>query len=347
MLLQDYKIGHKKTEKVLVGYINFRGEIKDLPSKIEKLIQQCRDFSLGPPIAVIDYGVYSNGGKDIDLCVPIKETIELDNINTKYLETKDVLYKIHKGPIKNINVTFQELSTYFSLHGFPGTEWLRLVFHHYNKKNPNENEIEIQSGIHPWDKRLASNIEKVLGGEVRKEVMRNREKNFTIESSIDERVHWIKSMLEKLDKAASEYEKYDILSCCAHDFSQKRINSLNSIYKKTGSIKEVLKDMHKDYDWYEDPMLKGNVIYITKIPYDPKGYEKAITLDEKKRCYCHCPMIRNHLNEGISPTFCNCSAGWYRRLWEGILERPIRIKVLASLVKGDQNCRFAISLPII
>ena len=238
------------------------------------------------------------------------------------------------------------MAEYFNLHGIPGTEWLRLVFHHYNKKTPSDNEIEIQSGIHPWDKRLSNYIETALGRKTRKEIMKDKEKYFTIESSINERAQWIKSMLEKLDNTAKEHEKYDILSCCAHNFSQKRISALNSLYKKTGSVEEILKEMHKDYDWYEDPELKENSIYVTKIPYNREVYEKAETFEEKQKNYCHCPMIRNHLNEGISPTFCNCSAGWYRQLWEGILERPVSIKILASLVKGDQNCRFAISLPL-
>ncbi|MBY8985411.1 MAG: hypothetical protein KGD65_10105 [Candidatus Lokiarchaeota archaeon] len=347
MILHDFEITHKKTDKILVGYTNFRGEISDIPSQLEKLNQQCGDFALGLPLAVIDYGVYSSGGKDIDICIPIKETIELDNINTKYLESREVFSKIHIGSLENINQTFGQLAEYFSLHGIPSTARLRLVFHLYNKKNPSDNEIEVQSGIHPWDKILASNIETSLGGDARKEIMKDKEKYFTIESSINERAQWIKSMLEKLDETANKYEKYDILSCCAHNFSQKRISTFNSIWKKTGSVEEVLKKMHQDYDWYEDPELKENVIHVTKIPYNREVYEKAETLEEKKKSYCHCPMIRNHLNEGISPTFCNCSAGWYRQLWEGILERPVSIKIIASLVKGDQNCRFAISLPTI
>lgn len=345
-MLKDYGIDFKKTDKILVGYINFRGEIKDILGKLEDLNQKCKDFSRGSLIAIIDYGVYSNGGKDIEVCIPIKESVELDNLETKYLESKDVLCKMHKGPLTNLSETFRQLSNYFDLHGLPGTEWLRIVIHNYNQNNPDENKIEIQSGIHPWEKRLANKLDAVLGRDTRMEIMKDNDKSFTIESSKEERAQWIKSMLKKLDKMATDYEKYDILSCCAHDFSQKRINFLNGLYKKTGSIEEVLKVMYDDYDWYENPKLIENTIYVTKVPYNRDGYENAKTLEEKRINYCHCPMIRTHLSEGISPTFCNCSAGWYRRLWEGILERPIRIKILASLVKGDQNCKFAIFLPI-
>lgn len=347
MSLQDLEITYKEIEKELTGYINFRGEVKDIPSKIEEIYQYYKDFLLSPPIAIIDYGVYSEGGKDIDLCFPIKESIELDNINTRYLEDVEVLSKMHNGSLESIDESFQQLSSYFKNHGIPGTEWLRLVFHQYDKKYPENNEIEIQKGIHPWDKRLSYSLDKVLGEKARKEIMKDRELLFTIESSNDERTQWIKSVIARIDRAAKEYEKYDILSFCAHNFSQKRIDTLKSIYKETGDLDEVLKEMHKDYVWYEDLVIKDNVIYVTKIPYNPEGIEKAQTLEEKKANYCHCPLVRNHFNEGISPTFCNCSAGWYRQLWEGILGRPVRIKILKSLIKGDKNCKFAISLPVL
>ena len=72
--------------------------------------------------------------------------------------------------------------------------------------------------------------------------------------------------------------------------------------------------------------------------------EKAETAAEKRRAYCHCNMIKNHLDE-MNATFCYCGAGWYRQLWEGILERPVRIELVKSLVKGDDVCQVAIHLP--
>lgn len=343
--LEDYGILHKEIVKILTAYINFRGEIKDIPSRIEELQQQCKEYAIGSPIAIIDYGVFSEGGNDIDICIPIKNSIELDNVSTKYIKDVEVISKNHYGPLDKINSSFQDLAKYFHMHGLPGTEWLRLVFHKYDENFPENNEIEIQSGIHPWDKRLEYNLDRVFGEKVKEVIMKGSEELFTIHSSHEERTQWIKDMLTRLDQRAKNYEKYEVLSCCAHDFSRKRIEKLKSLYKKTGDIDKILEVMHKDYTWYENPKRKGNKIYVTKIPYNREGFEKAKSPEEKKLNYCHCPLVRNHFDEGISPTFCNCSAGWYRQLWEGILERPVRISILKSLLKGDQNCQFEISLP--
>jgi predicted hydrocarbon binding protein len=51
--------------------------------------------------------------------------------------------------------------------------------------------------------------------------------------------------------------------------------------------------------------------------------------------------------EQISPTFCYRGAGWYKQIWEGILEKPVeKVEMLQSVCQGDDVCEFAIRLPI-
>ncbi|MFX1316166.1 MAG: hypothetical protein ACFE9T_09905 [Promethearchaeota archaeon] len=345
MTLEELGIIHKKIDEIFVIYINFRGSIKDIPPKIENLYLQYKELISGPPIAVIDYGVYSEGGQDIDVCYPILKQRDVNKIKIKNLEGVEVLSKIHKGSSETINESFQELFGYIRNHGITGTSWLRLVYHRYDKNNQDNNEVEIQAVLHKWDDRLKKNLDRVLGKKVRKEVMEGREDLFNLESSMDSRAQWIKNVMARIDKVSNNNQKYEILSKCAHDFSQKRIDKLKAIYEKNNNIDEVLKEMHKDYTWYENPIRKGNIIYVDKIPYNQDGYKKAESTEEKRRNYCHCPLVREHFDSGISPTFCNCSAGWYRQQWEGILGIPIQIDVLKSLVKGDDYCKFAIHLP--
>jgi hypothetical protein len=88
----------------------------------------------------------------------------------------------------------------------------------------------------------------------------------------------------------------------------------------------------------------GDVIYSEKSPARPTAYENAKTVDEKRRAYCFCPLIRGGLDE-IPESFCYCGAGWPKQLWEGILEQPLQVEVVKSLTKGDDTCEFAIHLP--
>ena len=346
MSLQELGITHKKIEKKLGMFINFRGEIKDIPPKINELSQNCKDYVSGPVIAVIDYGVYSEGGKDIDLWFQLKEQKKSTNKKYKYLESIEVLSIIHQGTMKTLTEAFQKMSSYLQEHLISGTSWLRLIFHKYIDENSEDNQIEVQYQLHKWDDRLEKNLDRVLGIKLRSEIMKDRDKLFTLQSSCDDRIHWLKETLKRLDKITNDDEKYEILSCCAHDFSQKRIDYLKRIYEKNRDIDEVINEMKNDYAWYESPVRKGNSIYVSKIPVNPEGYEKAETLEEKKKNYCHCRFINTNLEKDISPTFCYCSTGWYRQYWEGILGKSVRINVLKSLLKGDEICQFEIHIPL-
>lgn len=343
MTLTESGITHKKTDEMLVASINFRGKFQDIPPKFEKLSQECKEYICGPPITIYDYGVYSEGGIDIEVCFPVTQNIEKDEIKTRMLESAEVLSLIHCGPYENLRESYQKLYGYFKEHGIVATNLGREIYLKFNPENPEENVTELQAVLHKWDDRFAKNVERVLGAEARDNIMKDKTL-FTLESSTDERATWIKAAMKQLDARADDYQKYDILSRCAHDFSQKRIAYLRSIYEQTGDVDEVLKAMYEDPAWYENPIRKGNIIYVKKVPYNQKGYQEAKTEAEKKRNYCHCPLVREYLDE-IPFTFCYCGSGWYRQQWEGILQKPVKIEMVKSLLKGDDTCEFAIHLP--
>ena len=103
--------------------------------------------------------------------------------------------------------------------------------------------------------------------------------------------------------------------------------------------------MANDPGWGEKPRREGHIIYSSKNPRDPGGYEKAENLPEKRKAYCYCPLVRDSLDKGMPPFFCYCGSGWYRQQWEGAIGRPVRIKIVASVLTGDEVCTFAIYLP--
>lgn len=346
MNLQEAGITRKMTEEMLVACIRFRDsfERKKIPSMFERLFEECGEFVCGPAIAVFDYGVYS-GGIEVEVCFPVTQPVEKGEVRSRILESVEVLSLIHNGSRENIRESYGKLYGYFREHGIVGTNFRREITLKFNPDNPEENVTEVQAVLHKWDGRFAKNLVRVLGSEVRKQVMEGGDKLFTLESTVDERAGWVKAAMERLDELADEEQKYDILSCCAHDFSQKRIAKLRAIYERSGDVDEVLEAMRKDPAWYEKPRREGNIIYVGKSPFDSKNYEKATDKDEKRRYYCHCAMVRNHLKEGISTTFCYCGSGWYRQQWEGILRKPVKVEIKKSLLKGDDTCEFAIHLP--
>ena len=101
-------------------------------------------------------------------------------------------------------------------------------------------------------------------------------------------------------------------------------------------------------NWGEAGYKDGNIIYATKMVANIKGYFEAESELERKMNYCHCARIRNVLktpNKKLSPTYCNCGAGFYKSTWERILGKSVEVKVIKSILKGDDVCKIAIYLP--
>ncbi len=98
----------------------------------------------------------------------------------------------------------------------------------------------------------------------------------------------------------------------------------------------------------ESGVRDGNVLYISKIPYNTKQY-LATTDPTLKRFYaCHCPWARQSIKNGnlhLDPVFCYCSGGYVKKPWEVIFGQTLKVELLESVIKGDFHCRFAVHLP--
>jgi hypothetical protein len=91
----------------------------------------------------------------------------------------------------------------------------------------------------------------------------------------------------------------------------------------------------------------GNIVYETKIPFLTRQYLAERDPVLRRYYYCHCPWAREAVKRGqkVAPIFCNCSAGFHKKPWEGALGQKIQVEVLESVLQGDHRCRFAIHLP--
>ena len=92
----------------------------------------------------------------------------------------------------------------------------------------------------------------------------------------------------------------------------------------------------------------GNIVYETKIPYMTQKYLEAKDPRTKRYQACHCPWAREAILGGdvhVADTFCNCSGGFHKKPFEVIFRQPLKVALIASVLRGNDHCRFAIFLP--
>jgi hypothetical protein len=257
----------------------------------------------------------------------------------------------HQGSLDEINQSYTQLYTFTSKHGLISDEFGIEIYP--DKTDPLNGPIDLFFVIHNWNHIFSNNIERVLGPDARDEIMQGAE-NLTIESSPHERFLWAKGAMQRIALLADDFEKYDIISSCAHVFPKTQIAKLHNVYIQAReesndsltAVDAVIQFMDTDPGWGDKQSYReGNIVYSTKAPRDAKGHAEAKTIAEKRRAYCFCPIVNQFLDEGMPIEYCNCGGGWFRQQWEGALEKPVRVEVMKSILNGDDVCQFAVHLP--
>jgi effector-binding domain-containing protein len=352
MSLSTAGIEYKRCEETLVATTRFiLKERRDLPGILDKLAQEIPPETIaGPPFCILQFVSSVTEGYDAEAGFPVTQKIYTGRVKTKTLPAMEVLSLVHPGSLDELGQSYGKLYSAAYSHGIISDEFCREIY--LNAENPLAGEIEIQFVIHNWNALLSQNLARVLGSEAQETVMQGSEE-LTIGSTVAERFQWVKGAIERLNGLANEDQVYDVVSSCAHVFPEGQIAKLRTAYEdaraRTGdpwqSVDAVLDLMEADPGWGERPLREGNVITATKPPRDRQAHEKAETDAERRSAYCFCPIVRNLLDEGMSPSFCYCGSGWFRRQWEGATGRPVRIEIIKSILGGDDVCQFAIHLP--
>jgi predicted hydrocarbon binding protein len=104
--------------------------------------------------------------------------------------------------------------------------------------------------------------------------------------------------------------------------SQSFVKKARRICEKSKDIGDFLDKFGKVYKHLH---IEGGSVYIV--------YPK-----------CYCPIVSKIPPGKLSATYCNCSRGWAKALFEGALKRPVEVNMEESIKQGDKQCRFKIIL---
>ncbi len=182
-------------------------------------------------------------------------------------------------------------------------------------------------------------------------------------------VNWTIEAMDRLDDLADEKNRREIMTGCACHFPEQRLLPLRAEYQRTKDMDKVhtmlrqlfvsdLKNVLKlddelvnkilSWGWGVAGVIKGNIIIATKIPFELKEHLASTNPRERRYHYCHCPRIRETIKSPetrISKTYCYCGAGFYKHIWETILQQPVEVEVMESVLEGSDLCKIAIHLP--
>ena len=221
-----------------------------------------------------------------------------------------------------------------------------------------------------WLSKFSHSLREIAGDNIRNEIMKGSEE-FSAESPREILIRWSQKAMAKLDSLVDKKKRIEIMTGCACEYPKSDLEEIRKKYAETGDIArahEMLQERFTSFlrnkleiddnlvqdvvnrGWGLAGVRKGKTIIATKIPKSGYlvEYMKETDKEKKRALYCHCPRVRDVVKMPLvrlSSTYCYCGAGFYKGIWEEILQRPVTVEVLKTVIKGDDVCEIAIHLP--
>ncbi len=179
---------------------------------------------------------------------------------------------------------------------------------------------------------IASVLENHCGLEISKKVM---EGSGSIGSSRTDAALWVKGAMERMDRLVDSGERTVVMEECGRNccsINKGVVVTFNKRKAKCGSLEAFLENEIKSPVRGTRLARRGNAI---RFYYTPKQFGKGM------RCYCSLVSALPE-QETMSKTYCSCSVGFVKSLWEQLVGGPVQAKLVRSALTGSDECEFEI-----
>ena len=172
--------------------------------------------------------------------------------------------------------------------------------------------------------RFEQSLAEHVNDDVKARLMEGCEAYDTIKSPA-KKARWIKGLMERLEEEAGEAVARKVMAGCGRQcISRSLLKKVQKHRREGETVDDVLDRLNQARIGGGSLRREGDTVY--------GSYE---------RCYCGSV---SKAKEPVPSTYCYCSCGWYKMLFETVLERPVEVELLSSIAQGAEVCRFAIHI---
>jgi predicted hydrocarbon binding protein len=134
---------------------------------------------------------------------------------------------------------------------------------------------------------------------------------------------WLEVMFSALEQQTDEETRTSMLESCGRACARHGgvVTKAKAIKDNGKKIDELLDNLSRETSGLVEWRREGNVVQLV--------YKK-----------CFCPLRKEELVK--SPTFCSCSCGWIREVFETASGKPVKVECQQTIGRGDPICKFII-----
>jgi hypothetical protein len=134
--------------------------------------------------------------------------------------------------------------------------------------------------------------------------------------------NWLTDLFDTMDAELDEATKVKLMAGCGRGCFRRFQFKQDIARLGKGSVASLLQAYRKNFEVWQD----GGLVHIR---YGA----------ENKQCYC--PAARYHPAKPHD-MHCECTRATHQAIFETALDRPVQVRILESLRRGDKTCHFVV-----
>lgn len=132
---------------------------------------------------------------------------------------------------------------------------------------------------------------------------------------------WVRTLMTNMDTQLDESSRVALMEASGRACARR--GAVKAALDCGGDLERLLSTLRK---WVgEDKVIRNG---------------KQVRLTYGK---CLCPIVQSG-SERLSDTYCNCSRGWVREMFETVCGKPVDVQLKESIKRGGKACRFIVQV---
>ncbi len=170
--------------------------------------------------------------------------------------------------------------------------------------------------------RLKHSLEKNVSREAAESII--KEIPLSINSTPDIRAEWVEKLSAILENRFDKETVKNIRQECY-------CNENGRLEDTANNLKQLYLSLDKDLHRFVNALNENGAGWFIK---DNQLYTKMFS--------CECPMLERAKNSN-SLTWCHCTAGYNKKLFEIVFEKPVYVEIVQSIRQGFDFCLLRIT----
>lgn len=171
-----------------------------------------------------------------------------------------------------------------------------------------------------WFKRFSEVIETQLGKDKKEQILSGC-KDYPNISNDQEMTKCVNEVIDNFDSTiASNSKRKEVMEAMGNYCVKDVLPSAEKVKANSKDLNEMIDNLNELFGG-EYFTLKGDKIY-----------------SKLDKCFCHFGVKKTE--KPISKTYCQCSLGYMKQLFNSLLDKSVETELIQSILTGSDTCKF-------